>query len=131
MKKVIFLFLVSLLIGCGVNDTNHFEEGNYSGTFLIVEPDGHTLTGNVDFTFSNNRYSNYCLLWSLPSGSGEYSIKRNIIKITDTALHPAVGDGTRILSGDFEFSFNGKVLSLKQNDTKYNRKRTITLTKQN
>ncbi len=132
MKKIMFLF-VSLLVGCEVNDTNYsFEEGNYSGTFIIVESDGQTLTGNVNFSFINNQYSVIPETRYLPPvGAGKYKINLNVINITDTVPHTAEFDWTLILNGNFEFSYNDQVLTLKQNDIKHNRKRTISLTKQN
>ena len=132
MKKIIFLF-VFLLVGCEVNDTNYsFEEGYYSGTFIIVESDGQTLTGNVNFSFINDQYSVIPETRYLPPvGAGMYEIYLNVINITDTVPHTAEFDWTLILNGNFEFSYNDQVLTLKQNDIKHNRKRTISLTKQN
>lgn len=132
MKKIIFLFL-SFFIGCGINDANiSLEEGNYSGTYTIIEADGQTSSGNINFLFNDNRYSVVPEKAYLPpSGAGIYEVKGNSINITDTAIHTAEFDWTLILNGKFEIMNNNEVLILKQNDIKYRRKRTISLTKQN
>jgi hypothetical protein len=130
MKKLGFL-LSFLLISCEVNETEvQFEEGDYSGTFTLVESNGQVLTGKVDFSLNNNKYSVIPEQRYLPpAGAGTYSINGNTINLIDTAGHRADFDFTLILNGDFEFLYNERVLTLKQNDTMHDRERTILLNK--
>lgn len=131
-KTILFLFVI-LFWGCEESDTNvNFENGNYSGTFTITESDGQPQSGNVIFNFSNNSYSVVPeKLYLPPVGGGTFSINGNTIMLVDTAIHTAEFDWTLILNGSFELSYNGNILILKQNDTTHNRKRIISLTKQN
>jgi hypothetical protein len=134
MKKIIILFLfVILCIGCEESSTGiYLEDGNYSGTFMIIESNGQTQTGNINFNFSNNNYSvvpEYKYL--PPAGAGTFSRNSNTINLVDTAIHTAEFDWSLILNGNFNLAQNGKALILEQNDTKQNRKRIISLTKQN
>jgi hypothetical protein len=131
-KTILFLFVI-LFWGCEESDTNvNFENGNYSGTFIITESDGQPQSGNVIFNFSNNSYSVVPeKLYLPPVGGGTFSINGNTIVLVDTAIHTAEFDWTLILNGSFELSYNGNILILKQNDTTHNRKRIISLTKQN
>jgi hypothetical protein len=132
MKKLLIL-LLSLFIGCEVTETDtSFEEGNYSGTFKMVESDGQVLNGNVNISLNNNKYSVIPEQRYLPPvGAGKYNVNGNSINLLDTAVHTADFDWTLILNGDFEFSYNDRVLTLTQNDTEHDRKRTLLLTKQN
>lgn len=66
-----------------------------------------------------------------PAGRGSYSVHGTIITLTDNIAHTAELDWTLILNGDFDYSFNGKTLTLAQDDTRFHRYRTITLLLQN
>ena len=64
-----------------------------------------------------------------PTGGGVYQVNNNVIIFSDTIPHTEF-DWTLILDGEFKFSLDDQVLTLRQNDTKYNRVRIISLTKQ-
>ena len=133
MKKTTFLLLAFLFFGCDESDTNFsLENGNYGGIFTIIESNGQPQSGNVIFNFSDNSYTVVPeQLYLPPTGAGNFSLNGNSIMLTDTAIHTTNFDATLILNGSFELSNNGDELVLKQNDTIHNRKRIISLTKQN
>ena len=131
MKKTILFLFVILFWGCEDADTNfNLQDGNYSGAFTITDSNGISQSGNVMFSFSNNSYTVIPeKLYLPPVGAGTFSAIGNNIILNDTAIHTAEFDWTLILNGSFEISYNGSVLTLKQNDIKHNRKRFFSLTK--
>lgn len=106
------------------------REGVYTGLFTIRQSDGTEQSGGVTFTFTAHTYS--CVpdeRYLPPRGAGTYRTYNNTLVLTDmVAIHTAEFDLTQILGGEFSFSFDGKTLTLGQNDQKYNRVRTIVLT---
>lgn len=134
MLRVITLFVfVLIMIACKDDDfSTLIVDGTYYGTFTIIESSGQTQSSYVTFIFSNNKYS--CLpqkKYLPPVGAGAFTTNGNMITLTDTAIHTAEFDWTLILNGDFEYSYNGNTLTLRQSDTQHNRVRTILLDKQN
>lgn len=138
-RKSILCFLI-LIISCNIDKTPFyslpFEHGEYKGTFSITynfaSDSSYVQQGTTTFTFTDTSYYCYGDKYLLPpSGGGKYEIKGNIIILTDLVPHTAEFDWSLILSGEFEYTFDGKNFMLTQNDIKYYRYRKIDLTKVN
>ena len=133
VKIVTAIIVCAFCSGCDEVPLNlAIRNGTYVGTFTIRQPDGTEQSGGVTFIFNGERYSCFPEKYYLPpSGAGTCYSRGNTVTLTDNVAHTAEFDWTLILGGDFNFSFDGKTLTLTQNDTKYNRYRTIILTYQN
>lgn len=130
-RAVAVALLCLICFGCDDDPLNlGIREGVYTGVFTIRESDGTEQSGGVTFTFTAHTYS--CVpdeRYLPPSGAGTYRTYNNTLVLTDmVAIHTAEFDLTQILGGEFSFSFDGRTLTLGQNDKKYNRVRTIVLT---
>ena len=105
-------------------------QGTFQGTFTITHSTGISESGKVTFTFSGDQYT--CTpetQYLPPSGAGVFVVLGHSIWLTDTVAHTAEFDHTLILNGVFSVVYDGTHLSLVQDDVKYQRHRTIELTR--
>lgn len=126
-----------LLGGCQIGnepsrtqDLQGVWEGTYTRTDHFGTDSALTQEGSATFRFTGTEYSCYGEEFYLPpGGAGNYRISDSKIILTDLAGHTAEFDWSLILSGEFDYSFDGKNLTLTQHDTKRERFHRATLTK--
>ena len=129
------IVVISLAFYSGCDDSGYtlpFRDGTYIGTFSIRNQDGSEQSGGATFTFRDGSYS--CIpeeRYLPPSGAGSFAVHGTIVTLTDNVAHTAEFDWTLILNGDFVYAFDGKTLTLTQDDTKFHRFRTIKIALQN
>lgn len=130
VMSISIVLISAICSGCEGDTLNMgIREGVYAGVFTIRQSDGTEQSGLVTFTFGASTYS--CLPdkpYLPPSGAGTFHSYNNTIVLKDNVGHTAEFDWTLILNGEFSFSFDGKTLTLTQNDQKYKRYRIIVLT---
>ncbi|MNS38540.1 hypothetical protein D3C72_707900 [compost metagenome] len=128
MKKtlltlIVFVAVVSF-IACSKKEENRVEEGSYSGDFKVSY--GSTVhTGKTSLTIEGNRFSSTTGANRFPAGgSGSCTINLGKMAFADQNYWTADFDWGLILSGEYEYSFDGKNLNLKK-EVKYDGGSTI------
>jgi hypothetical protein len=114
MKLKILFFAIFLLpiLGCKKEKNQSLVDGTYTGTFKVIYTSG-TQTGNTKITLGEGIYS--CLGNSnfLPAGgSGTYIQEENKITFEDLNFWTVNFDWNLILSGSYDYSFNGERLKI-------------------
>ncbi len=119
MKIRNFLFITILLItilSCKKEkDTNALANGIYKGTFKVVYS-SQQFTGKVTLTIQDENF--HCIGDSnqYPAGgSGAYIITKDKITFKDKNLWTADFDWNLILSGDYDYSWDGRCLKIFEN----------------
>lgn len=104
-----FFSIVTIFSACKKEDLNIID-GTYKGTFTVIYSSG-PQTGQAILELKNGRFS--CLGNSnrIPSGgSGTFSSDNNMITFNDENFWTADFDWNLILSGKYDYSFDGKKL---------------------
>jgi hypothetical protein len=114
MKKVyILIFLISIsILSCKKAKNLPLIDGTYTGTFKVIYTSG-TQTGITKITFGEGIYS--CLgngNFIPAGGSGIYIQEENKITFKDSNFWTANFDWNLILSGSYDYSFNGENLKI-------------------
>ncbi len=115
MKKISFLLcvlIVSLLFfGCK-KDTVELIDGKYTGVFTVTYSSG-IKQNPVTLEFKNGRYVCSGNPDRIPAGgSGTYSVNSGKITFSEENFWTADFDWNLILNGQYNYSFDGKVLIL-------------------
>ena len=103
--------IATLLSGCDKNDLN-IKDGTYKGTFTVTYSSG-TQTGQTTLELKNGKFS--CSGYSnrIPAGgSGTFSSDNNKITFNDENAWTADFDWNLILSGKYDYTFDGKKLKI-------------------
>ena len=122
MKAQFFLFitLLSSMLSCSKNETEvsipTTTNGNYIGIF---ERNG--ITSNVQLNLNNGVFNGQSATDKFPAlCSGTYLIAGNTITFENGCAWTAEFDWTLILTGEWNYTFNGTTLLLtKSNGDKY------------
>lgn len=115
MRKIyltftIFFFAI-FLSNCEKEDLE-IKEGTYHGTFTVTYDSG-TQTGQTTLVLNNGRYTCSGNSNRIPAGgSGTYSFDKDKITFNDENFWTADFDWNLILSGEYNFSFDGKKLQI-------------------
>jgi hypothetical protein len=108
---ILLIFITS--IGCeNLHDgIDSIPDGVYTGTFQRQPAFGGGDTAQVTIIFSSNNYSGVSDKPKYPAlCDGTYSIEKQKIKFMNTCIWTAEFDWSLILSGEYDFSLNGKQL---------------------
>jgi hypothetical protein len=118
MKVILTIALIATMITKGCNDkiperqTLPIVNGVYEGVFTLTSPNG-TFTGNTTLELNNNRFVASGNSNRIPAGgSGNFHLSADRQKITfqDENFWTADFDWSLILTGKFEYSFDGEML---------------------
>ena len=105
------IFSIAFLMGCDKDDIN-VEEGTYKGTFTVTYSSG-TQTGQTTLELKNGKFSCSGNSNRIPAGgSGTYSFDNGKITFNDENLWTADFDWNLILSGQYDYTFDGKKLKI-------------------
>ncbi len=120
MRTLIFLFtiltIMTIFIGCK-KDGLKLEEGIYSGTFTVTYSSGKE-TGITTIEFKDSKFTCTANSNRTPAGgSGTYSIDNGVITFNDENVWTADFDWNLILSGQYEYSFDGNILKISADKT--------------
>jgi hypothetical protein len=114
-KNIVLINLVLILFSCDKENTNmslDLElESHFTGTFETLNSDD--TTGTVVLNISNGTYSSTT---NLPygQGAGLLTADERTINFQDTLFFPvpAIYGPSYVLSGEHEYAFDGKTLTL-------------------
>ena len=115
MSKQISAFLILIItsISCeNIHDgIDKIPEGVYTGTFQRQLAFGGGDIAQVTITFYSNNYSGVSDKPKYPAlCDGTYNIEKQKIKFMNTCIWTAEFDWSLILSGEYDFTLNGKQL---------------------
>lgn len=106
-----FFFITTFLLSCQKDDSN-IKDGIYKGTFTVTYNSG-TQTGQTTLDLTNGKFSCSGNPDRIPAGgSGTFSFDKNKITFNDENFWTADFDGNLILSGQYDYTFNGKKLKI-------------------
>lgn len=118
MKKLVLALVVIVAVvsfaACNKKDDKALEEGSYTGDFKVSY--GTTVhSGKTSLTIEGNRFSSTAGESRFPAGgSGVCNKKNDKIVFSDQNFWTADFDWGLILSGEYEYSFDGSNLHLKK-----------------
>lgn len=105
-----------LLMGCNKGNIN-IKDGTYKGTFTATYKSG-TKTGQTTLEVKNGRFKCFGNPNRIPAGgSGSCYSDNNKITFNDENYWTADFDWNLILNGQYEYSFNGKILKMSADKT--------------
>lgn len=120
--KILTLFLalgILVFTSCDSNDDTFVQipNGNYTGIFTVEYTNGDTFSNPVTVGFiEENVYSSTDNADYYPAGgNGTFEIKGSTILFNDINIWTANFDWNLILSGEYNFSFNGNELVISAN----------------
>ena len=134
MKKNKILAIVGLIvistlvfgfIGCDKEKNKSIKDGTYKGTFTVRYSEGDLFgetacTGETTLKLNNGKYSCTGNSNRVPAGgSGKYSVSDNKIIFEDENYWTADFDHNMILSGEFDYTFDGKNLKFSRSIYEY------------
>ena len=103
--------LAMFLCSCEKDDLN-IKEGTYKGTFTVTYDSG-TQTGKTTLELKNGKFSCSGDSNRIPAGgSGTYSFDNGKINFNDENFWTADFDWNLILSGKYDYTFDGKKLRI-------------------
>ncbi|WP_137404574.1 hypothetical protein [Echinicola rosea] len=119
MRSRIIIFAIisigALLWGCQV-DGIEVKDGIYKGTFTVTYSSG-TQTGRTTLELKDGRFSCSGNSDRIPAGgSGTFSADNNKITFNDENPWTADFDWGLILSGVYDYTFDGKKLLISSNN---------------
>ena len=118
MKKVAIFLWASMLIlsSCESEKNNNLKipDGTYNGTFQRQSAFGGVgEISNVTITFSSYTWTGESDKAKYPAlCHGKYKLGDQIITFTNECIWTADFDWTLILSGDFNYTYDGKLLEM-------------------
>lgn len=109
---ILIVFLLSVLLsGCSKDDLN-IEEGTYAGTFTVKYNSGKQ-SGKTTLVLKNGTFSCTGNSNRIPAGgSGSYTFENGKITFNEVNSWTADFDWNLILSGEYNYTFNGKKLNI-------------------
>lgn len=115
MKKLFsaILFILVTSIGCeNLHDgIDNIPDGVYTGTFQRQPAFGGGDTSRVTIIFTASNYSGVSDRPKYPAlCAGTYDIEKQKIKFMNTCIWTAEFDWSLILSGEYDFTLNGRQL---------------------
>jgi len=116
MKYLKFIFIIILIGSSACSEKDAVEtkielDGTYIGTF-----DRNGVTSNITLSFDAGQFVGTSDQQNFPAiCNGNYSIKHDIIEISNDCAFTANFDWSLILDGTWEFNMQGNVLTL-END---------------
>lgn len=118
MKTVSLLFIFFTLATClsGCKKENlRIEDGTYKGKFTVTYSSG-TQSGQTTLVLKNGEFSCSGNPTKIPAGgSGTFSSNNSTITFNDVNFWTADFDWNLILSGTYDYTFNGKNLKITAN----------------
>ena len=115
--KIGVIGLFSLFLSCDKSGeiSKSLEEGTYSGIFTVTYSSGKR-TGETTLKLENGKYICTSNSGRIPAGgSGNYSINNKKITFNDVNFWTADFDWNLILSGEYDYTFDGKRLVFSAN----------------
>ncbi|MFY7786765.1 MAG: hypothetical protein ACOVQA_02720 [Thermoflexibacteraceae bacterium] len=107
----IFFSIATLLSGCKKDDLN-IEDGTYKGTFSVIYSSG-IKTGQTTLVLMNGKFSCSGNSNRIPAGgSGTFSSDNNKITFNDENFWTTEFDGSLVLTGTYNYTFDGKKLQI-------------------
>jgi hypothetical protein len=127
MKKYIFIvsaFSIIVFMAGFISPFKNIEEGIYTGKFNVMYPSGKSFTGKTTIEIGQSTYSCMGNKKRIPAGgSGTYLVNETESRITftDENIWTADFDWNLILTGEYDYSVDGKklILSRKRDDGEY------------
>lgn len=117
MKKIWYISTICIITLCLFScDKDHAQlaEGSYQGTFTVIYNSG-TQSGETTLELKNGRFSCSANSNRIPAGgSGSYTIDKNTITFSDENPHTAEFDWGLVLSGKYNYTFDGSDLKLER-----------------
>lgn len=105
------LISATLLMGCEKKDVSQLD-GTYISTFTVAYNDT-ALTGPTTVELKNGQFTCSGNSNKIPAGgSGTFSVDNNTIRFKDANIWTANFDWNLILSGSYEYTINGKKLTI-------------------
>lgn len=105
----IILSIVTLILGCKKDNLN-IKDGTYKGTFTVTYSSG-TQTGQTTLELKNGKFTCSGNSNRIPAGgSGTFSSDNGKITFNDKNAWTADFDWNLILSGNYDYTFDGKKL---------------------
>ncbi len=90
--------------------------GDYTGTFVHSTIAGRYMTAHVTVHLGKNDFSGSSDMVNYPAiCRGTWEVSGNALQFNDQCIWPANFDWTLILTGSYEYHFDGKHLSLSNN----------------
>jgi len=115
--KIGVIGLSLLFLSCDKKEeiSKPIEEGTYSGTFTVTYSSGKKF-GTTTIKLENGEYICTSNPDRIPAGgSGNYSVHKNKIIFNDVNFWTADFDWNLILSGEYDYTFDGKKLKISAN----------------
>jgi hypothetical protein len=105
----IILSIVTLILGCKKDNLN-IKDGTYKGTFTVTYSSG-TQTGQTTLELKKGKFTCSGNSNRIPAGgSGTFSSDKGKITFNDENAWTADFDWNLILSGNYDYTFDGKKL---------------------
>lgn len=118
MKTISLLFIIFTLATCfsGCKKENlRIEDGTYKGTFTVTYSSG-TQSGYTTLVLKNGEFSCSGNTNKIPAGgSGTFSSSNSTVTFNDENFWTADFDWNLILSGTYDYTFNGENLKITAN----------------
>ncbi|HEY4616992.1 MAG TPA: hypothetical protein VIH09_02215 [Flavobacterium sp.] len=106
------IFSIAILLSSCDKDDLNIKEGTYKGTFTVTYSSG-TQTGQTTLELKNGKFSCSGTSNRIPAGgSGTFSSDNNKITFNDENVWTADFDWNLILSGNYDYTFDGKKLKI-------------------
>jgi len=106
------IFSITILLSSCDKDDLNIKEGTYKGTFTVTYSSG-TQTGQTTLELKNGKFSCSGTSNRIPAGgSGTFSSDNNKITFNDENVWTADFDWNLILSGNYDYTFDGKKLKI-------------------
>lgn len=106
------IFSVATLLSSCDKDELDLKDGTYKGTFTVTYSSG-TQTGQTTLVLKNGKFSCSGNSNRIPAGgSGTFSSDNKKITFNDENFWTADFDWNLILSGKYDYTFDGKTLKI-------------------
>ncbi|MFN2396518.1 MAG: hypothetical protein ABR597_12620 [Bacteroidales bacterium] len=121
MRKIILtltVFAIAIFLYSCEKDKLDIQEGTFKGTFTVTYSSGTlwgsgTQTGQTTLILKNGKYTCSGNSNRIPAGgSGTYSFDKGKITFNDENSWTADFDWNLILSGQYDYTFDGKKLKI-------------------
>lgn len=106
------IFSIAILLSSCDKDDLNIKEGTYKGTFTVTYS-SETQSGQTTLELKNGKFSCSGNSNRIPAGgSGTFSSGNNKITFNDENVWTADFDWNLILSGNYDYTFDGKKLKI-------------------
>jgi hypothetical protein len=112
---ILTIFSVATLLSSCDKDDLDVKDGTYKGTFTVIYRSG-VQTGQTTLELKNGKFSCSGNSNRIPAGgSGSFSYDSKKIAFNDENAWTADFDWNLILSGKYDYTFDGKTLKISAN----------------